>query len=69
MGLKDAVIALVALALPIWLLVEQVVWWGSSKERQAGLDSAGSRVEPPARKGTGETRGRPTFSPLPRKVA
>ena len=69
MALKDAVIALVALALPIWLLVEQVVWWASSRERQAGLDSAGLPVEPPAKKGTVDTHQRPTFSPLPRKVA
>ena len=60
MGVKDAVIALVALALPIWLLVEQVVCW---------LDSADSPVEQPAKKGTVETRERSTFSPLPRKVA
>jgi len=38
MALTDAVIVLVALALPIWLLVEQVVWWASSKESQAELD-------------------------------
>jgi len=60
MELKDAVTALVALALPIWLLVEQVVW---------SLHSAGSPVEQPAKKGTVETRVRSTFSPLPRKVA
>ncbi len=60
MELRDAVIALVALALPIWLLVEQLVWW---------LDSAGSPVERAAKRGTVETRERPTFSPLPRKVA
>ncbi len=60
MELKDAVIALVALALPIWLLVEQIVSW---------LHSAGSQVEQQAKKGTVETRERSTFLPLPRKVA
>ncbi len=60
MELKDAVIALVALALPIWLVVEQVMRW---------LHSAGSQLEQPAKKGTVETRARSTFSPLPRKVA
>jgi hypothetical protein len=60
MELKDAVIALVALALPMWLLVEQVLWW---------RDSAGSPFEQPAKMGTVETRERPMISPLPRKVA
>ncbi len=60
MALKDAVMALVALAVPIWLLVEQVVRW---------LHLPDSPVEQPAKKGTVETRERPTFSPLPRKVA
>jgi hypothetical protein len=50
----------VALALPMWLLVEQVLWW---------RDSAGSPFEQPAKMGTVETRERPMISPLPRKVA
>jgi hypothetical protein len=68
MELTDAVMVLVALALPIWLLVEQVLWGTSSKQSQAELDSARSSVESP-KKGTVDRHQRPAFPQLPRKVA
>jgi hypothetical protein len=67
MELTDAVMVLVALALPIWLLVEQVLWGTSSKQSQADLDSAGLSVEPPS-KGAVDRDQRPAFPQLPRKV-
>ena len=69
MALNDAVIVVLALALPIWLLVEQVVWWASSKESQAEVNFTGLPAVRPAKKTKVNTRQRPAFPPLPRKVA
>ena len=68
MALKDMLMILVALALPIWLLVEQVIWWASSKERQGELDGAGLPVAPTRREKARTPRG-PMLRPLPRNAA
>jgi hypothetical protein len=68
MALKDMLMILVALALPIWLLVEQVMWWASSKERQAELDGVSLPVES-TKKEKAATRPGPMLPSLPRSAA
>jgi hypothetical protein len=69
MALKDAIMILVALALPIWLLVEQAIWWASSKESEAELDGVSLPVEPTTKKERAAARPRPMLPPFPRRAA